>query len=61
MSAGDRELVDASEGEIARRAGLSQMGYSIAGRDGWGYEQAVCPAFPNHIVLEYSRKLGPGD
>lgn len=60
MKAFDRELIEASENEIERRARMAGLGYST-GADGWGYEQAVCPAFPNHIVLEYSRKAGPGD
>ncbi len=60
IKAFDHELIEASENEIERRARLAGLGYS-AGADGWGYEQAVCPAFPNHIVLEYSRKAGPGD
>gem|GEM_PF-5851590 len=28
---------------------------------GWGFEQAVCPVFPEHLILEYSRINGNGD
>ncbi len=61
MSEADRLLVGANEGEIARRARLH--GFDLDGGDGrsWGYEQAVCPVFPDHVVLEYSRDNGRGD
>ncbi len=65
MTEADRLLVGANEGEIARRAGL--QGIDLEGRIGepgggsWGYEQAVCPVFPDHVVLEYSRDNGRGD
>jgi hypothetical protein len=66
MSAADAELVRANEGEIARRAGLAGlhglgMGEESGASSGWGYEQAMCPQFPNHVVLEYSRDNGHGD
>jgi len=61
MTAVDRELVAANETEIARRADL--QGFHLDGDrgGGWGYEQAVCPVFPEHVVLEYSRINGAGD
>jgi len=62
MTAADRELVAANEAEIARRADL--QGFHLEGdrgAGGWGYEQAVCPVFPEHVVLEYSRSNGAGD
>jgi hypothetical protein len=63
MTAADRELADAGQAEITRRAGL--LGFDL-GNDGkeqgsWGYEQAVCPVFSQHVILEYSRSNGPGD
>jgi hypothetical protein len=66
MTAADRELADANQGEIARRAGLQGFDLLREGKDGagqgsWGYEQAVCPVFPQHVILEYSRSNGPGD
>ena len=63
MSATDSALAEANQAEIARRAGL--QGFDL-GREGqaegsWGYEQAVCPVFPDHLILEYSRLNGNGD
>src|SRR5271170_1190540 len=53
MSAEDRELAEANQAEIARRAGLVGfgMGRESAGAASWGYEQAVCPVFPQHLIL----------
>lgn len=60
MTASDRQLAEENQGEIARRAAF--QGFHLdSGRDGWGYEQAVCPVFPNHLILEYSRTDGRGD
>jgi hypothetical protein len=63
MTAADRELAEANQGEIARRAGL--QGMNLKGDEeelgSWGYEQAVCPVFPQHLILEYSRDNGKGD
>jgi hypothetical protein len=66
MTAADRELAEASQTEIARRAGLQGFDLLHEGRDrggqgSWDYEQAVCPVFPQHVILEYSRNNGPGD
>ena len=59
MAAADVELATANAAEIARRASL--QGFNLdRGRD-WGYEQAVCPVFPDHLILEYSRESGAGD
>lgn len=59
MAAADVELASDSEAEIARRAGL--QGFNLERGGGWGYEQAVCPVFPDHLILEYSRDSGAGD
>jgi len=65
MTAEDRALADSSQAEIARRANLQGFGLGrLAGgaeQAGWGYEQAVCPVFPDHLILEYSRITGKGD
>jgi hypothetical protein len=61
MNAADRSLADASQTEIARRAGLQGLGFEANGPGGWGYEQAVCPIFPEHLILEYSRTNSKGD
>jgi hypothetical protein len=60
MLAKDRELAEASQGEIARRAGLQGIGVGRNGA-GWDYEQAVCPVFPQHLILEYSSGNAQGD
>jgi hypothetical protein len=59
MAAGDSELAEANAAEIARRADL--QGFNLERGGGWGYEQAVCPVFPDHLILEYSRDNGAGD
>jgi hypothetical protein len=66
MSAADRELAASAQVEIGRRAGL--QGFHLEPSEslrpaggGWGYEQAVCPVFPDHLLLEYSRSNGAGD
>ncbi len=59
MTAADRQLAEQSQGEIARRAAF--QGFNLAEGSGWGYEQAVCPVFPNHLILDYSRIDGRGD
>jgi hypothetical protein len=68
MAAPDRELVEANLGEVERRARLAGFDVNAAGAaesrgepGGWGYEQAVCPVFPQHVILEFSRDNGRGD
>jgi len=61
MTATDQALVAANEAEIARRAGLQGFNLERSNDGGWGYEQAVCPVFPDHLILEYSRADGAGD
>lgn len=59
MTAEDRAVAEGAQTEIARRADLA--GLHLTDAEGWGYEQAVCPAFPEHVILEYSRLNGQGD
>jgi hypothetical protein len=59
MTVADRDLAEGNQGEIARRARF--QGFDLESNGGWGYEQAVCPVFPNHLILEYSRVDGRGD
>jgi hypothetical protein len=70
MTEADRNLVLVNEAEIARRAELQGFGLDAAransagdkvGKGSWGFEQAVCPVFPDHLILEYSRDNGGGD
>lgn len=59
MTAADRDLAASAQVEIERRAAL--QGFRLGENAGWGYEQAVCPVFPEHLILEYSRSNGAGD
>ena len=59
MTPEDRSLAESAQAEIMRRADL--QGLRMHEDAGWGYEQAVCPVFPEHIILEYSRQAGDGD
>ena len=61
MTDADRDLLAANEAEVSRRAQV--VGYRLDVASGeqaspesaWGYEQAVCPAFPDHLIIAYSR------
>jgi hypothetical protein len=63
MKLADRSLVDANRDEILMRA--SRQGFDLEQAtntsSAWDYEQAVCPAFPQHVILAYSRSNGLGD
>jgi len=70
MTAADKTLAESAQGEIERRAALqgfrgvgnaNSAEEEISRNGGWGYEQAVCPVFPEHLILEYSRINGAGD
>jgi len=58
MTQRDRDLVANAESSISERAGF--MGMEFNGGK-WSYEQAVCPALPNHVLLRFSRDNGTGD
>lgn len=58
MTAQDRALETDAEGAIAKQAGTSGMEFT-SGR--WSYRQIVCPAFPNHLFLRFTRDQGQGD
>jgi hypothetical protein len=64
MSPEDMRLAEDAQTAIAERA--VHQGYNVwnnvgSGPEQWNYEQAVCPAFPDHLILEYSRDGGRGD
>lgn len=68
MTQSDALVAEGAQTAIAERA--LRQGFNIAGNvgagsdrgpDDWGYEQAVCPVFPDHLILEYSRDRGHGD
>jgi len=58
ISQGDRLLISNAESSIAEHAGFSGMEYQPAA---WTYNQIVCPSFPSHLFLRYSRNNGAGD
>ncbi len=58
MTAQDRNLEADAEASIAEQAGVSGMEFT-SGR--WSYRQIVCPAFPNHLFLRFTRNQGAGD
>ena len=58
MTEKDRDLVADAESSIGERVGLQGMEFN-GGK--WNYEQVVCPAIPNHILLRFTRNSGTGD
>ena len=54
----DRLLLADSESSIAERAGFQGLGFS---QNNWNYHQIVCPTFPNHLFVQYTRSNGAGD
>jgi hypothetical protein len=63
MKPADRDLLAANQGEILERAARQGFNLEMSGTStaDWTYEQAVCPAFPQHLILEYSRGNAQGD
>ena len=47
-----------AESSIAERAGFADLEFN-AGK--WSYRQLVCPDFPNHLFLRFTRDNGAGD
>jgi hypothetical protein len=58
MIAKDREVVANAESSIAERAKFLGMEFD---EGKWNYEQVVCSAIPNHILLRFTRNDGTGD
>jgi hypothetical protein len=58
MNPHDRSLELQAERSIAKRAGYA--GFDL-NSGAWTYSQVVCPAFPNHLFLRFTRNQGPGD
>jgi len=58
MTRKDRDLVADAESSISERAGF--IGLEFNGGK-WSYEQVLCPALPNHILLRFTRNNGTGD
>jgi len=58
ISREDRLLIANAESSIAEHAGFAGLEYQ---QDRWAYRQIVCPTFPNHLFLQYTRNNGEGD
>jgi hypothetical protein len=58
ISQQDRLLIADAESSIAEHAGLAGLDYQ---QGTWAYRQILCPSFPNHLFLQYTRNNGEGD
>jgi hypothetical protein len=58
MTEKDRLLEADAESSISERAGFADLQFN-AGK--WSYQQLVCPDFPNHLFLRFTRNNGVGD
>jgi hypothetical protein len=58
MTEKDRLAEADAESSIAERAGFADLEFN-AGK--WSYRQLVCPDFPNHLFLRFTRDNGVGD
>jgi hypothetical protein len=58
ISPQDRLLLANSESSIAEHAGFVGLEFS---QSNWNYSQIVCPTFPNHLFVRYTRNNGAGD
>ena len=58
ISGHDRLLIANAESSIQEHAGFAGLQFQ---QTGWAYGQIVCPAFPNHLFLRYTRNNGSGD
>jgi hypothetical protein len=54
----DRLLLADAESSIAEHAGFAGLEFQ---QNNWNYRQIVCPTFPNHLFLRYTRNNGAGD
>jgi hypothetical protein len=58
MTDGDRKAVADAEAAISERSGFAGIEFA---QGKWNYRQIVCPAFPNHLFLRFTRNNGTGD
>ena len=58
MSEADRELLLNAEGTIEERARFNDFAWN---EGPWSLQQAVCPALPKHILVQFTRNHGKGD
>lgn len=54
----DRLVLADAESSIAEHAGFAGLEFS---KNEWKYRQIVCPTFPNHLFVQYTRNNGAGD
>ncbi|MGA9585211.1 MAG: hypothetical protein WBQ95_07775 [Terracidiphilus sp.] len=54
----DRLVLADAESSIAEHARFNGFEYQ---QSNWTYRQIVCPAFPNHLFVQYTRNNGAGD
>ena len=54
----DQLLVADAESSIAEHAGFAGLDFQ---QNNWSYRQIVCPSFPNHLFLQYTRNNGESD
>ena len=55
MSRNDQDLLANAESTIREKAGFEGLDF---GEAGWSFQQIVCPALPNHLLLRFSRDDG---
>ncbi|MFP5249970.1 MAG: hypothetical protein ACLGP3_09115 [Acidobacteriota bacterium] len=58
MTEQDRNLEADAESAIAEHAGYAGLEFN---QGKWSSRQIVCPAFPNHLFLRFTRNQGAGD
>jgi hypothetical protein len=58
MTPQDRDLAADGESSIEERAGFAGLEFN---QGKWNYQQIVCPALPNHLLLQFTRNNGTGD
>lgn len=58
MSEADRALLLNAEGTIEERARFNDFAWN---EGPWSLQQAVCPALPKHLIVQFTRNHGKGD
>jgi hypothetical protein len=58
MTQKDRDLAADAESSIGEHAGFDGLEFD---QGKWAYQQIVCPALPNHLLLQFTRNNGAGD
>jgi hypothetical protein len=58
MTQQDRDVEADGEASIRERVSFTGLEFN---EGKWSYEQIVCPEFPNHVLLKFTRNNGKGD